>query len=449
MTDKTNEGGTFNDFRIDPATGKVYTVLPKKGGTEIGSVNAPKSTNDTETPERNEPETVVVQGKPGRSIQSADIVGNNLVLTFSDGSTYDVGNVRGPAGSGAAGNDGPGFVSAFINGTGHLILTKTDATTIDLGIVAGTNGTNGTDGANGKTILSGAVDPTTEGTNGDFYLNTVSMRLFGPKAAGAWTTGVLIKGVDGINGTNGKTILSGSGAPAGGIGSNGDFYIDTVAFELYGPKGTPSAGWNTPISIKGIDQSLVMTFDPRQSAVDQGSSLMADTIEVRRYDASTPVAPARYVRDTVASAGSFAAGGSHWKPIDPVVELEMFGAKGDGVTNDQDAWDVARVLGRPVMLTRKYLVSDPSNTMGIPLLGSGKLISAVPGGFIQANSTRDHGPQYFRSHLWRVKNRILTPGTLLKIVIMGDSTATNGYGLAIDTATLQLIVDEGQLAVVD
>ena len=43
-------------------------------------------------------------------------------------------------------------------------------------------------------------------------------------------------GSPGTNGANGNTVLNGSGAPGSGIGVNGDFYLDTVAEKIYGPK---------------------------------------------------------------------------------------------------------------------------------------------------------------------------------------------------------------------
>ena len=55
-------------------------------------------------------------------------------------------------------------------------------------------------GQDGRTILSGTVDPTTEGEDGDFYINTSSSTLFGPKAAGTWPSGVLLIGADGADG---------------------------------------------------------------------------------------------------------------------------------------------------------------------------------------------------------------------------------------------------------
>lgn len=56
-------------------------------------------------------------------------------------------------------------------------------------------------------------------------------------------------GSNGTNGTDGKTILNGSGAPSNALGVNGDFYMDTLNNRLYGPK---TAGvWGPYISVVG------------------------------------------------------------------------------------------------------------------------------------------------------------------------------------------------------
>ncbi len=278
MSTTNKGGGQVDQLKIDPVTGTPYTAAGKVSGTDINGVTAAKNgTADTDSVEKPEVTTIVVQGTPGRGIQSAEVVNDHLILTFTDGATYDVGPVGGTDGTnGTNGTNGVGVASATVNNLGHLVLTLTNNALVDAGVVAGPGfvGANvdndghliltdtadeqidlgvvrGVAGTNGKTILSGAADPAAGvGTNGDFYLNTTSLLLFGPKASGAWPAGVLLKGTDGLNG---KTVLSGAGAPTGGLGVNGDFYIDTTALNLYGPKGTPSAGWNTPVSLKGSD----------------------------------------------------------------------------------------------------------------------------------------------------------------------------------------------------
>lgn len=87
----------------------------------------------------------------------------------------------------------------------------------------GTAGTNGTNGANGNTILSGTVNPsnTTDGTNGDYYLNLSTYTLFGPKNAGAWGDGISIIGNDGATGAPGPTGPKGDTGETGPTGPAG------------------------------------------------------------------------------------------------------------------------------------------------------------------------------------------------------------------------------------
>jgi hypothetical protein len=59
------------------------------------------------------------------------------------------------------------------------------------------------------------------------------MRLIGGGPSGA-----------GKSGKAGRTLRNGAGAPADGLGVNGDFYIDTTSWKIHGPKagGTWPAG---------------------------------------------------------------------------------------------------------------------------------------------------------------------------------------------------------------
>ncbi|MEN0056978.1 MAG: hypothetical protein AAGC65_25085 [Mucilaginibacter sp.] len=90
---------------------------------------------------------------------------------------------------------------------------------------------SGPQGPRGSSILNGTTDPVNStGVNGDFYINTTTLAIFGPKASGVWPAGKAIKG------TNANTIFNGTGNPSNSIGNNGDFYLDTDNYKLYGPK---------------------------------------------------------------------------------------------------------------------------------------------------------------------------------------------------------------------
>jgi hypothetical protein len=114
-------------------------------------------------------------------------------------------------------------------------------------------------GASGNTVLNGTGAPDNlVGSDGDFYIDTAADEIYGPKASGSWPgTGTSLVGATGATGAAGatgatgaagatgatgaagaagNTVLSGTGAPSSGTGSNGDFYIDTTAEVIYGPK---------------------------------------------------------------------------------------------------------------------------------------------------------------------------------------------------------------------
>lgn len=94
----------------------------------------------------------------------------------------------------------------------------------------------------GNTILSGTETATaTLGSVGDYYLRLPVYDFYGPKTAEGWGTPVSLKGAPA--GQSGSKIHSGSGAPAADKGIEGDWYIDTVNKRLYGPK--TATGWGT------------------------------------------------------------------------------------------------------------------------------------------------------------------------------------------------------------
>ncbi len=89
----------------------------------------------------------------------------------------------------------------------------------------------GPGGPRGNSVLNGTIDPVSgTGIDGDFYYNTATETIFGPKASGVWPSGVLLKG------GNGNTVLNGTSNPINSQGANGDFYINTNTNVIFGPK---------------------------------------------------------------------------------------------------------------------------------------------------------------------------------------------------------------------
>ncbi len=140
----------------------------------------------------------------------------------------------------------------------------------------GDAGERGIKGADGSTMHSGTVVPAASlGKNGDYYFRTTTSVLYGPKTDKGWGTGVSIKGENGKNGTNGKNgsqFLSGTSIPAVNIGAVGDFYFNTAAMVLYGPK--TATGWGVGTNLKADARVL---YSGWKSAVRVKDTIMDGT----------------------------------------------------------------------------------------------------------------------------------------------------------------------------
>ena len=85
-----------------------------------------------------------------------------------------------------------------------------------------------------NTILNGVGAPkSTLGIDGDFYIDTKLMNMYGPKKNGVWPAAVSLKGQPGVDGKNGTTSAGSAGAtgaqgpvgpagPAGPAGAKGE-----------------------------------------------------------------------------------------------------------------------------------------------------------------------------------------------------------------------------------
>jgi hypothetical protein len=175
---------------------------------------------------------------------------------------------------------------------------------------AGPQGPQGISGSNGNTILSGTTAPlSNQGNNGDYYLNTTTNILYGPKTSSGWGSGTILTGQgpqgpagptgpqgaagptgatgpqgpagavgptgpqgstgaigltgatgpQGPAGTNGNTILNGTTVPTSTQGNNGDFYINTTTNIIYGPKTASGWGSGTTLSASSSGGSLTNT----------------------------------------------------------------------------------------------------------------------------------------------------------------------------------------------
>ena len=130
--------------------------------------------------------------------------------------------LTGPAGAtGATGPQGPAGPTGATGLTGPAGATGATGPQGPAG-PTGATGLTGPAGTNGNGVLNGNVVPSNlQGTNGDFYINTSTNTIYGPKANGSWPSGVSMVGPAGATGPQGAQGIQGSTGAAGATGATG------------------------------------------------------------------------------------------------------------------------------------------------------------------------------------------------------------------------------------
>lgn len=104
----------------------------------------------------------------------------------------------------------------------------------------GLQGPAGTDGTDGRTVLSGPGAPApSEGADGDFYIDTDTYEIYGPKLAGGWTSGTSLVGEKGEKGDQGNQ------GPAGPNGATGYARVENTSANGSGSGGNPETASTT------------------------------------------------------------------------------------------------------------------------------------------------------------------------------------------------------------
>jgi hypothetical protein len=249
----------------------------------------------------------------------------------------------------------------------------------------GSPGAPGEDGADGRTVLSGIGAPSNGiGLDGDFYVNLTVPSMYGPKTAGVWGSSFSLVGPQGPQGTQGpqgiqgvkgdtgntgpqgiqgdagptgatgsqgpagRTVLNGQGSPSLAIGGAGDFYIDTDADAIYGPK---AATWGvaTPlVGPAGLSAPAIATFTvPGQlvTGLGEGRFYFWQNRTVTRVLASVGIAPtgSSVIADVnkngttifTAQAGRPTIPASQYSDTNSTPDVAAF-APGDYITVDVD-----------------------------------------------------------------------------------------------------------------
>ena len=141
--------------------------------------------------------------------------------------------LQGEAGApGASGAQGPAGSSGAAGATGSSGSRGPRGRT-------GAQGDQGATGAQGEQGIQGEPGIGTKGDKGDT----------GPQGEQGVQGETGPQGEQGIQGEAGLGCLNGSGAPSPDLGREGDFYIDTNAWNIYGPK--TAGAWGLPTSLIG------------------------------------------------------------------------------------------------------------------------------------------------------------------------------------------------------
>ena len=183
--------GNIGDFYLNTATGDVHYKSAASTWTLTGNIKGPQGNagaNGATGP----------QGPAGAT--GATGPQGPAGATGATGLTGAAGP-QGPAGAtGATGPQGPAGATGL---TGAV----------------GPQGPQGLAGTNGNGVLNGASAPSNnQGVDGDFFVNTTTNTIYGPKANGVWPSGVSLVGPQGSAGATGAT---GPQGPAGATGAAG------------------------------------------------------------------------------------------------------------------------------------------------------------------------------------------------------------------------------------
>jgi len=293
-----NNLGVLGDFYLDMIIGNVYYKSSATTWILTGNIKGPTGATGVAGPAG----PAGAQGLIGLTGPSGPAGPTGATGVAGPAGAQGLIGLTGPSGpagpTGATGVAGPAGTQGIAGPQGIQGLTgpagPTGATGPSGGPAGptgpqGPTGLTGPAGTNGTAVLNGTSAPSINtGVDGDFYINTASNELYGPKANGVWTTSVLLIGpvgptgiagatgsvgpigltgpagptgnaglpgttgpigLTGPAGTNGTAVLNGTSVPSLSTGVDGDFYINTASNELFGPKA--NGVWSNGVSLVG------------------------------------------------------------------------------------------------------------------------------------------------------------------------------------------------------
>ena len=286
-------------------------------------------------------------------------------------------------------------------------------------------GDQGPPGLRGNSLLNGTTDPVNAvGIPGDFYLNTDAMVMFGPKTT-AWPfPGVPLhgppgpqgdpgpQGSQGPPGPPGNTILNGIGPPPNYVGRDGDWYMDTTANVMYGPKNLgawPSTGlsvigppaWAAPTTW-AASTNYTASPAPASTVTNAGSSYVCTVNHTSSSSFATDLAAGKWA---LIAQGS--TGGISDAPAD-----------GSTYARRNSIWVTCLNLTGGTLTGPLVLAADPTATLGA---ATKQYVDTHAAGLTDAPAD---GSDYGRkNNAWD------------KVLGLGGGTLTGALTLAADPAT--------------
>ena len=260
--DPTTEGSD-EDYYLNTISGDWFQKIEGSWGAAIGNLTGPQGVKGD-------------QGDTGATGATGDT--GAIGPAGADGATGPVGAdgatiLHGAADPTNEGNDGDYFLNTAsgdwfkkVSGSWGVAIGNLTGPVGATG-PAGADGATGPAGADGATILHGATDPTNEGNDGDYFLNTVSGDWF-KKVSGSWgvaignltgpagaTGPVGADGATGPAGADGATILHGAADPTN-EGNDGDYFLNTASGDWFekvsGSWGVAIGNLTGPQGIQGV-----------------------------------------------------------------------------------------------------------------------------------------------------------------------------------------------------
>ncbi len=233
---KTSLAAPFASLRLDskenvgiPAT--LDITLLNTGAAGPAGAAATIAVGATVTGAAGTAATVTNSGTSSAALLTFTVPAGAVGAAGTPGAPGATGATGAVGAMGPAGAIGPMGASGVAGATGATGASGASGAIGPVGPAGpqGAIGVSGAAGTDGKTILNGATAPSpTDGVDGDFYVNTSASVLFGPKALGAWpATGVSLvgpagtNGADGVTGATGATGAQGPGGATGATGAPG------------------------------------------------------------------------------------------------------------------------------------------------------------------------------------------------------------------------------------